>query len=194
MPPNTRMISADLLAPHPDIHDPLRLWLRVPRRRPVVSVHDASSHSLAWIGSALGTRQLTLGVDRFGESGTIADLHEVAAAIDDEAVVLVDAMPEPYYQGQMVMYDRPGHIPGAVNVSAMALLDETGRFRGVEELSEICGDDHASRHIVYCGGGIAASANAFLMDRLGFEDVALYAASLQEWAADPANPLEVAEH
>ena len=47
------------------------------RSRPVVSVHDAASHSLAWIGSALGTRQYTLGVDRFGESGTIADLHEL---------------------------------------------------------------------------------------------------------------------
>ncbi|MBA3287192.1 MAG: pyruvate dehydrogenase [Acidimicrobiia bacterium] len=50
-----------------------------PRERgaPIVSVHDASSHSLAWIGSALGTRQVALGVDRFGESGTIDDLHEL---------------------------------------------------------------------------------------------------------------------
>ncbi|HSP27472.1 MAG TPA: pyruvate dehydrogenase, partial [Ilumatobacteraceae bacterium] len=47
------------------------------RSRPVVSVHDAASHSLAWIGSAIGARQYTLGVDRFGESGTIADLHEL---------------------------------------------------------------------------------------------------------------------
>ena len=47
------------------------------RARPVVSVHDAASHSLAWIGSALGTRQYTLGVDRFGESGTVADLHDI---------------------------------------------------------------------------------------------------------------------
>ncbi len=47
------------------------------RARPVISVHDAASHSLAWIGSALGTLQYPLGVDRFGESGTIADLHEL---------------------------------------------------------------------------------------------------------------------
>ena len=47
------------------------------RDRPIISVHDAASHSLAWIGSALGVRQLALGVDRFGESGTIADLHEI---------------------------------------------------------------------------------------------------------------------
>ena len=43
----------------------------------VVSVHDGASHALAWVGSALGTRQLALGVDRFGESGTIADLYEI---------------------------------------------------------------------------------------------------------------------
>ncbi|MEY2473323.1 MAG: pyruvate dehydrogenase component [Actinomycetota bacterium] len=47
------------------------------RRRPIVSVHDAASHSLAWLGSALGAPQIALGVDRFGESGTIADLHEL---------------------------------------------------------------------------------------------------------------------
>ena len=45
--------------------------------RPIVSVHDASSHALAWIGSVLGTKQVSLGVDRFGESGTVADLHEI---------------------------------------------------------------------------------------------------------------------
>jgi pyruvate dehydrogenase E1 component len=56
------------------------------RARPIVSVHDAASHSLAWLGSAVGTRQYTLGVDRFGESGTIADLHELTG-IDADSIV-----------------------------------------------------------------------------------------------------------
>jgi pyruvate dehydrogenase E1 component len=56
------------------------------RNRPIVSVHDAASHSLAWLGSAVGTRQYTLGVDRFGESGTIADLHELTG-IDAGSIV-----------------------------------------------------------------------------------------------------------
>ncbi len=47
------------------------------RARPIVSVHDAASHSLSWIGSAVGALQVPLGVDRFGESGTIDDLHEL---------------------------------------------------------------------------------------------------------------------
>jgi pyruvate dehydrogenase E1 component len=61
------------------IRRPSQLHRIVPvaeRRRPVVSVQDAASHSLAWVGSALGTKQYALGVDRFGESGTIADLHD----------------------------------------------------------------------------------------------------------------------
>ena len=71
------------------VRAPSQLHRLVPvteRRRPVVSVHDAASHSLAWIGSALGTRQYTLGVDRFGESGTIADLHELTG-IDAGSIV-----------------------------------------------------------------------------------------------------------
>ena len=56
------------------------------RSRPVVSVHDAASHSLAWFGSAIGTRQFTLGVDRFGESGTIADLYDITG-IDTGTIV-----------------------------------------------------------------------------------------------------------
>lgn len=41
--------------------------------------------------------------------------------------------------------------------------------------------------------GIAASADAFAMIRPGFTDVAVYAASLQEWAADPDLPMVVEE-
>lgn len=64
------------------------------RHRPIVSVHDAASHSLAWLGSAIGTHQYTLGVDRFGESGTIADLHEItginAGSIVNAALISIN--------------------------------------------------------------------------------------------------------
>jgi pyruvate dehydrogenase E1 component len=67
------------------------------RGRPIVSVHDAASHSLAWVGSAVGARQYTLGVDRFGESGTIADLHQITG-IDTGSIVntaLLAITPDP---------------------------------------------------------------------------------------------------
>ena len=113
------------------------------------------------------------------------------AAINDDAVSLIDAMPEPHFLGAMVLYDRPGHIPSASNIPATALLDESGRYRPHDELAAMCDGDCKAHVIIYCGGGIAASANALIMFRLGFTDVAVYMASLQEWAADPANPLVV---
>lgn len=121
----------------------------------------------------------------------IADRDEVLAAIDDDAVCLIDTLTEGHYRGEQAFYGRPGHIPGASNTPVFALFDESGRFRPHGELVAMHDGDRNARTITYCGGGIAASGNAFAMTRLGFTDVAVYAASLQEWAADPANPLEV---
>jgi thiosulfate/3-mercaptopyruvate sulfurtransferase len=121
----------------------------------------------------------------------IADRDEVLAAIDDDAVSLIDTLPPAFYRGRMTLYARPGHIPGASNLCALDLLDETGRYRPQDELAAMHGGDRSARTITYCGGGIMASSNAFVMTRLGFTDVAVYTASLQEWAADPANPMEV---
>ena len=57
----------------PSVAGALRTVL--PARTPVVTVHDASSHAMAWIGSALGVPAVPVGVDRFGQSGTVADLY-----------------------------------------------------------------------------------------------------------------------
>ena len=121
----------------------------------------------------------------------IAGQDEVLTAIDNDAIHLIDALPESHYRGEMVLYDRPGHIPGASNTPASALLDESGHYRPQDELAAMLDGDRDTRAITYCGGGISASSNAFIMTRLGFTDVAVYISSLQEWAADPAKPLVV---
>jgi pyruvate dehydrogenase E1 component len=53
---------------------------------PVVSVLDGHSHTLAFLGSALGVPQVALGVDDFGQSGTRATLYR-HYAIDAGAIV-----------------------------------------------------------------------------------------------------------
>jgi len=120
----------------------------------------------------------------------IADRDEVMAAVDDDAVAIIDVLPEAHYRGEMTFYARPGHIAGASNIPMQALTDESGRYRPYDELAAMFAGERDARHITYCGGGIAASSSAFIMTRLGFTDVAVYTASLQEWAADPANPME----
>lgn len=56
------------------------------RSAPLVTVADGHPHSLAWIGSALKTAALPLGVTEFGQSGTRADLYR-EYKIDAESIV-----------------------------------------------------------------------------------------------------------
>jgi pyruvate dehydrogenase E1 component len=45
------------------------------RALPIVTVHDAASHHLAWLGSVFGARTVPIGVDGFGQSGSIPELY-----------------------------------------------------------------------------------------------------------------------
>ena len=121
----------------------------------------------------------------------IADRDQVFASIDNSNVSLIDAMPDAHYRGDFAMYGRPGHIPGAANLPSFDLLDEAGKFRSYDELDMMQDGDRNGRVITYCGGGVAASAVAFSMNRLGFNDVAVYMGSLQEWTANPENPMSL---
>ena len=45
------------------------------RNAPIITVIDGHSHSLSWIGSALGMQCYPLGVTTFGQSGDPDDLY-----------------------------------------------------------------------------------------------------------------------
>ncbi|NND42050.1 MAG: sulfurtransferase [Silicimonas sp.] len=119
----------------------------------------------------------------------IADRDEVLAAIDDPKVNIIDTLMPEMYRGETAMYGRPGHIPTAINISGPGLLDETGHLKPKADLDAMHALGPDERAITYCGGGILASLNAFVMTRLGYKDVAVYTASLQEWAEDPSLPM-----
>ena len=55
------------------------------RGAPIVTVHDAASHALAWVGSVFGAPVVPVGVDEFGQSGSLAQIYE-ACALDAESI------------------------------------------------------------------------------------------------------------
>jgi thiosulfate/3-mercaptopyruvate sulfurtransferase len=127
--------------------------------------------------------------------GLFVGRDEVLAALDDGATCLVNALSAEQHRGEVDDYARRGHLPGAENVPAAALVDPTThRYLALEQLRAHFApvlDGGPRRVVTYCGGGIAASSDAFTLHRLGFDDVAVYDASLQEWAADPSLPMVV---
>jgi thiosulfate/3-mercaptopyruvate sulfurtransferase len=72
---------------------------------------------------------------------------------------------------------------------------ETWAYLPADTLERTVGDAIGAQSsgdvICYCGGGIAATMDAFVLALLGRDDVAVYDASLQEWAADPSLPMAV---
>jgi len=53
---------------------------------PILTLADAHPHSLSWIGGALGSRTVSLGVDDWGQSGSREDLYQ-EYGIDVETIV-----------------------------------------------------------------------------------------------------------
>jgi thiosulfate/3-mercaptopyruvate sulfurtransferase len=125
----------------------------------------------------------------------VAQRDAVLAAIGNDRACVINALsPNQHNGSSAVHYGRPGRIKGSVNLPATALLDKaTNTYLSADELRRIAdriGALKAERVIAYCGGGIAATNDAFALALLGRADVAVYDASLSEWAADPELPME----
>jgi pyruvate dehydrogenase E1 component len=56
------------------------------RTAPILTVHDAASHALAWVGGVFGQRTHSLGVNKFGQSGYREDVYRYVH-IDVESIV-----------------------------------------------------------------------------------------------------------
>jgi thiosulfate/3-mercaptopyruvate sulfurtransferase len=121
--------------------------------------------------------------------------EEMKAAIGNGGVCSINALAPDLHSGASPRYGRPGRIPGSVNVPAAALQDPKSLvIRPPEQVADTfknVGADKSKRILVYCGGGIAATFDAFLLHQLGYSDIAVYDASMSEWAKDPSLPVEV---
>ena len=128
-------------------------------------------------------------------SGFFVDRHHVLDRLGDDASALVNALAPEFHLGEgPSRYGRPGRIPGSVNVPAASLLDpDTRAFVPLAEARRTFEDAGVTpdRHVVaYCGGGISATVDLFLLHQLGYPDLTLYDASMGEWARDPELPIE----
>ncbi len=129
--------------------------------------------------------------------GLFCDMGTIRAAMGADGVVTVNALTEEQHAGGGTNYGRPGHIPGSVCVAARNLTDPAAnhRFRPLPELRQqfaAAGALSSPQVITYCGGGIAASGDAFMLHLLGQDNVQVYDASLQEWARSD-QPMETAQ-
>ena len=127
--------------------------------------------------------------------GLFVDKAATMAAIGAPDTVTVNALGPQFHAGlEPSRYGRPGRIPGSVSVSAATLIDPA--TKGFTTLADAAakfaarGVTQDSRVICYCGGGISATIDLFLMHQLGYDNLALYDGSMGEWARNASLPIE----
>ncbi len=118
----------------------------------------------------------------------------VINAIGNPDSIILNSLTADIHEGKNPRYGRRGKIPSSKNIPFHELLDKTGKFKPIEELAKIFETNKITKDkkiINYCGGGIAASLEAFVLYQLGFENIVIYDNSLHEWAAiDQTLPME----
>tara|TARA_B100000676_G_scaffold313453_1_gene394952 strand:+ start:1641 stop:2519 length:879 start_codon:yes stop_codon:yes gene_type:complete len=122
------------------------------------------------------------------------DKKGVLDAIGDNAVCTLNALTADLHRGENTRYGRAGRVPGSVNVPAMSLANpEDKTFVSLDEAQQAfdnVGVRRDQRVINYCGGGIAATLDAFLLHQLGYENLTVYDDSMSQWAMDSSLPIE----
>ena len=112
---------------------------------------------------------------------------------DNDDVVVLDARPFKYYAGPS-LWSKDGHIPGAKNLQASALMNPKNRqlLKPMDEIKSLIEEREATpdkKIICYCGTGREAT-NLFLVFKwyLDYPDVRIYEGSITEWVQRDDNP------
>ena len=170
--------------------------------------HDAAAGAgvIAGAASALGNRDAASAMPGSGSGGTAtyaaspdpsryASKADVSAATTANDAVVVNALSAEQHAGTGgAHYGRPGRIPGSVSVPTATILTNGGKsFAPVETIREqfaARGITPETRVITYCGGGIAATVDAFALALIEHDNWAVYDNSLLEWSTDPSTEME----
>ena len=123
------------------------------------------------------------------------DKNYVLAAIKTDSHILINALTEDIHDGLSKRYGRPGHIPKSLSIPFHKFVHKgTDRFISFNEANELVKNMKIKKNKIivnYCGGGIAATLDAFVLHQLGFKNLKIYDNSMSEWAMDETLPINV---
>jgi thiosulfate/3-mercaptopyruvate sulfurtransferase len=119
------------------------------------------------------------------QGGLFVDSKTVLQALTDPTVSVIDARSAGRFTGQEPEPRaglRGGHMPNAVNIPHMSLL-ENGKMLPKSRLKSIFEKYKDKQMIFSCGSGVTSCVDALAAEQVGFKDLAVYDGSWSEWGA-----------
>jgi thiosulfate/3-mercaptopyruvate sulfurtransferase len=127
------------------------------------------------------------------QGDVIANLDLVKSSLKKPGVGIIDSRTKNFYTGETPGRNmRPGHIPGAVSIPYLTVIDEAGKFRAPDVLERQFADagvKKGDRVVSYCHIGQQATVVYFAARYLGY-DARMYDGSFEEWSRNAELPVE----
>ena len=116
------------------------------------------------------------------------------ADVSKPGTIVVDARSAAEYNGTADTKLRPGHIPGAVNVEYVNVLDDDGKLFPNDQIQAVFTKNGVTKDktvIVYCETSVRAGILfQVLTSALDYPNVKLYDGAYREWQSKPSNKVQ----
>lgn len=127
----------------------------------------------------------------------IADLEDVLALLNREDVAIWDARSAEEYAGTKVVAQRGGHIPNAINLDWLELMDRERNLRlidleALQKRLDSLGITQDKKVITHCQTHHRSGLSYLAMKLLGYPDIKGYHGSWSEWGNREDTPIEKA--
>ena len=122
----------------------------------------------------------------------IASLPQILDSLGDQQTLIWDARSQEEYLGTRRVSARGGHIPGAINLDWLEVMDPNNGYRIRADIAELLlerGITPDKKVITHCQTHHRSGLTYAVGKSLGY-DIQAYDGSWSEWGNDPDTPIE----
>lgn len=125
----------------------------------------------------------------------IAEIVDITTQLGNDNFAIWDARSAAEYNGEKVLAQRGGHIPGAINIDWLELMNRERNMRLVdlEQLQQRLDSVGLNKYkhiITHCQSHHRSGLSYLVMKILGYHNIKAYHGSWGEWGNQPDTPID----